>query len=307
MAASSDVGSAADTRVSVVIATYRRPDALARAIVSALAQTHAPLEVIVAGEQGDTDTAALVAGHADPRVRLVVNPVRGGPGPARDLGARAARGRFVAFLDDDDLWHPEKLARQVALADDRTIVTALSEVVSPEGRLVKPTRPYDGKQAIDEWLFDRRTWLGGGEAMLQTSSLMVPRALFDTLGFGSAQHEEWEFAIRALRTHGYRLATVPDVLVTYFTGQIYSWEGSIGWARDTRGLLTPRALSGFCLTVASQSIPPRGWARVRAAGRLLGTAVRHGRPTARQLFAFALIAAVPHGVRRRLRSGGGAA
>ncbi|MEE2916731.1 MAG: glycosyltransferase family 2 protein, partial [Pseudomonadota bacterium] len=117
MAASSDVGSAADTRVSVVIATYRRPDALARAIVSALAQTHAPLEVIVAGEQGDTDTAALVAGHADPRVRLVVNPVRGGPGPARDLGARAARGRFVAFLDDDDLWHPEKLARQVALAD----------------------------------------------------------------------------------------------------------------------------------------------------------------------------------------------
>ncbi len=290
--------------VSVVIATWRRPDALARAVDSALAQTLGDIEVIVAAERNDPATAAAVAAVADPRVRLVVNPTKGGPGPARDTGARAARGRWVAFLDDDDLWHPTKLERQCALAgdDDRTIVTTLSEVVSPAGTLVKPTRPYDGAQPIDEWLFDRPSWFGGGEAMLQTSSLLVPRALFDVTGFGTAQHEEWELAIRAVREHGYRIATVPEPLVVYHVGRVYPWRGSVDWARDTRDLLTPRARAGFLLTVVPQSVEERGFARARAFAGLLGTALRTARPTARQLFAFALIAAVPHALRRRLRA-----
>jgi len=72
-------------------------------------------------------------------------------------------------------------------------------------------RQYEPRQIVapyDEWLFGRRSWFQGGESMLQTSSLMVPRAMFDRLRFGEARHEEWELAIRAVKQLGFPMVTV---------------------------------------------------------------------------------------------------
>ena len=291
--------SAEPPRVSVVIASYRRPDRLLRAIGTVLAQTMPSLEVIVALEHGDDDSVAALSTITDPRVGYLINPVRGGPGPARDAGARASRGAWIAFLDDDDEWLPEKLERQLAVADGQMIVMTLYTVVTPAGTFVRPASPYRGDQPIDEWLFDRQSWLKSGEAMLQTSSMMVPRALFDTLAFGSVRHEEWELAIRAVKQHGYRLVTVHEPLVRYYTGGMYPWHTSVAWVNSIRDLLTPRAFSGFCLTVATQ-----GLSRVernKAFRTLFRTAWR-GRPTAKQLFAFFFIWTIPDGLREKVRA-----
>lgn len=287
--------------VSVVIATYRRPSVIGRAVGCVLAQTVDDLEIVVVIERDDHDTASALAGVDDPRLRIVINPHKAGPAAARDFGIRQAHGTWIAFLDDDDEWLPEKLERQIAAAPDgHCIVMTLTRVLTPSGELIHPTRPYEGHEPIDEWLFGRRTWLKGGEAMLQTSSLMVPKALFDRIGFGEARHEEWELAIRAVKQFGYRLITVREPLVIYRAGNTYPWRPSAVWIDSVRDLVSPRAYAGFCLTTATQGLV--GPERNRAALTFLGKALRHGRPTPKQFFAFVLIWLVPETLRHRLRT-----
>jgi len=103
--------------VSCVVPTYNSERYLAEALDSILAQTYRPIEVIVA-DDGSTDRTLAIAAGREAGVRQVFQPTAG-PSATRNLGVRAALGTFVAFLDADDLWHPEKLTRQMARFDAR--------------------------------------------------------------------------------------------------------------------------------------------------------------------------------------------
>src|SRR5689334_9621809 len=98
--------------VSCVVPVYNGERYLAEALDSILAQTHRPLQAIVADDGSTDGTAAVAAAYGD-RV-LVLRQANAGPAAARNLGLAAARGEYVAFLDADDLWHPRKLERQLA-------------------------------------------------------------------------------------------------------------------------------------------------------------------------------------------------
>lgn len=101
--------------VSAIIPTHNRAATLARAIDSALAQSHAPLEVIVVDDGSTDGTRDLLATYSG-RIHAL-HQANAGPSAARNRGAAAARGGILAFLDSDDLWLPDKLARQVALME----------------------------------------------------------------------------------------------------------------------------------------------------------------------------------------------
>ena len=103
--------------VSIVIPTYNRAHLLGQAIHSALAQTYAPVEVIVVDDGSTDDTAAVVAGFGD-RVRYVAI-ANGGSSVARNAGLEAARGEFIALLDDDDLLEPGLVAQAVDVLRER--------------------------------------------------------------------------------------------------------------------------------------------------------------------------------------------
>jgi glycosyltransferase involved in cell wall biosynthesis len=90
---------------SVVIPTYGRPRFLAEALSSVLAQTYEDFECVVVDDASE-EPATL---PDDPRLRLVRRDKNGGPPAARNTGIDAARGKYVAFLDDDDLWEPHRL------------------------------------------------------------------------------------------------------------------------------------------------------------------------------------------------------
>ncbi len=100
--------------VSAIIPARDAEPHLARAIDSALAQTYVPLEVIVI-DDGSRDATHQIASRYGDRLRLIRLPRPLGPGGARNVGIEAARGPYVAFLDADDEWLPEKTARQVAV------------------------------------------------------------------------------------------------------------------------------------------------------------------------------------------------
>ncbi|RZV08823.1 glycosyl transferase family 2 [Natrinema hispanicum] len=108
------------TRVSVIIPTYNRAATLPRAIDSALAQTIDDLEVVVVDDGSTDDTESVLAAYEDSRVRPVVHETNQGANVARNTGLEDARGEYVAFLDSDDEWHPEKLERQLAALEDRS-------------------------------------------------------------------------------------------------------------------------------------------------------------------------------------------
>ncbi|HEU0014789.1 MAG TPA: glycosyltransferase family 2 protein [Longimicrobium sp.] len=87
---------------SVVVPTYNRPAMLRRAVSSVLAQTFADFEVIVVDDASPGGPPLLEPGPADPRVRVIRNERNLGAGASRNAGIRAARGRYISFLDDDD-------------------------------------------------------------------------------------------------------------------------------------------------------------------------------------------------------------
>jgi len=102
----------ADDAVSVIIPSYQCAAYLGRALASVAAQTQAPLETIVV-DDGSTDDTEAVARGAGAGVRYLRQD-HAGLSTARNRGVTEARGRFLAFLDADDVWLPSKLERQMA-------------------------------------------------------------------------------------------------------------------------------------------------------------------------------------------------
>lgn len=110
--------------VSCIIPTYRRSDMLTRAVDSALNQTHRNVEVLVVddNEPNSAESGAvkelLKKYVADARVRYVVQEKHINGAVARNVGIYAAKGKYIAFLDDDDEWLPEKIEKQVAILEN---------------------------------------------------------------------------------------------------------------------------------------------------------------------------------------------
>ena len=105
--------------VSVVIPTHNRADLLPRAIDSVLNQTYSNFEIIVVSDGSTDNTEEVVKSYSDKdsRIRFIgYSPARGG-NIARNTGIEAAKGEYVAFLDDDDEWMPEKLKKQIKVME----------------------------------------------------------------------------------------------------------------------------------------------------------------------------------------------
>lgn len=131
-------------RVSVVIPAYRSAATIRRAVDSVLAQTHPPAEVIVVDDGSPDDLAAVVENGYGRNVILVRKP-NGGAASARNAGIERASGDHLAFLDADDHWEPEKLARQLEVLSrypgTGLVAGAYFEETPGEPRHPAPVRP----------------------------------------------------------------------------------------------------------------------------------------------------------------------
>lgn len=104
--------------ISVVIPSYNGANSIARALDSIRDQTLLPVEVIVVDDASTDNTLEIVehwqASFISIALRIITQPINHGTAVARNIGWDQARGDFVAFLDDDDSWHPQKLVLQSA-------------------------------------------------------------------------------------------------------------------------------------------------------------------------------------------------
>ncbi len=293
--------------VTVVIPTRRRPELVQRALRSVLAQTHAALDIIVVIDGPDPATAAILRSWPDGRVRVIQIPSPGGAGAARNLAAASARGEWLAFLDDDDEWLPDKLTRQLAAAGGRTVlVTCRSLVRTPGGEEVWPRTLYDGRVPVDEYLFDRRTPFRG-DAHVGTSTFLLPTDLFARTQFSTdRQNEDTTLLLRVTKQAQAAVVMVPEPLVVLYKdepreslGSRFEWREMLAWLDGMGGLVTRRAYSGFCLIyLGSQAARRRDW---RAFPILLRCAFRGGDPRTMHVLPFLAFWVLPPGLRQRMR------
>lgn len=104
--------------VSVIIPTYNRAELLRETVGAVLCQSLQNFEIIIVDNMSHDETEDYIKSLADPRVRYFRNPNNGVIAVNRNLGIKHARGKYVAFCDDDDLWLPEKLQRQIEVMDN---------------------------------------------------------------------------------------------------------------------------------------------------------------------------------------------
>jgi GT2 family glycosyltransferase len=164
-------------RVSIITAVYNGERTLARAIDSGLAQTFDGCEMIVVNDGSADSSAEILRGYGD-RIR-VIERKRGGCSAAWNTGIRAARGEFIAFLDADDVWMPNKLALTVApLQSDPGCVLAFSNAIvfDDTGRTLGPfVRPEVAHAPmLDEML--ARWW------PIVPSLAVIRRSAYDKVG-----------------------------------------------------------------------------------------------------------------------------
>ena len=190
---------------------------VSRAILSALAQSHLLLEIIVVVDGPDPETLAALQSISDPRVKIVALDESVGGAEARNIGVRAAQAEWIALLDDDDEWFPSKIRRQLEVAASSTIkfpiVSCRMFARSPIGEFIWPRRLPDGHEPISEYVLARRG-LFQGEGTITTSTLLVPRKLLLEIPFSSMQkrHQEWDWLFKVLNNAHTQLFFAPEPL-----------------------------------------------------------------------------------------------
>jgi hypothetical protein len=199
---------------SIVIPTFNRLSFLQRAVDSVQRQTLADWELWIVDDGSDDDTAAYCRGLPESRIHFVQLPHCGVVGRVRNEGARRAEGRYLAFLDSDDEWHPTKLERQIAALEGTGAQWSHTgyELIGPSG------------ERLGTWQPQSRAWRPGElllrilatESAVAMSSLAVSRATFWRLG-GFSTHprirEDHDLFIRLVEA-GTRGVAVPEVLLT---------------------------------------------------------------------------------------------
>lgn len=100
-------------KVSVIIPTHNRSELLLNSVLSVLKQTFDNYEIIIIDDHSVDDTKNVVNNIGDKRIRYFKNDGKNGPSVARNLGIKNAAGKYIAFLDDDDEWIPQKLEKQI--------------------------------------------------------------------------------------------------------------------------------------------------------------------------------------------------
>lgn len=180
-----------DIDMSVVIPTYRRENLVGQAVLSALQQQGVVVEVIVMDDAPGATARAAVAAIEDARVAYVARPEPSGGRPARvrNDGARHARGRYIYFLDDDDLLQPGALAALVGLLDARPEVGMAFGVVTPFGddaaKLIDHEKYFRDAAQRASRLVGRRKFAANQvycDTVLINSACIARRSVFERVG-----------------------------------------------------------------------------------------------------------------------------
>ncbi|WP_343928820.1 glycosyltransferase family 2 protein [Pigmentiphaga daeguensis] len=184
-------------KISVILPTYNRAAYLGPSIKSVLNQTwHGELEMIVVDDCSDDNTKEIISQLKDPRIRYIESQKRAGAAAARNTGVAASTGDWIAFIDSDTIWYPEKLAKQVGAIQQRTSDTysltycrLRKQKHEESGWENHPQRVYSGL-VYEKLLFDN---------FIDTPSVLMKRETFEAVGGFDPRlprFQDWDLFLR---------------------------------------------------------------------------------------------------------------
>jgi len=195
--------------VSVIIPTCDRPALLRRALASVRAQTLAPAEIIVV-DDGSASQRGALAGDAG-GLTVLANRHAAGPSGARNAGAAAARGEWLAFLDDDDEWTPPYLAEVLAHAAAARLDVVLTAIrYCYENGDERGGKTPPAVLRVEDFLA-RNPGLVGSNVVIRRAAFAAVGGFDESLGTA----EDMDFGIRLSLHAGLRYAPVPAPLVRH--------------------------------------------------------------------------------------------
>lgn len=183
--------------VSIITPAYKASAFIDETIASVVAQTYPHWELLVAEDCSPDDTREKVAKWAakDPRVKLMALPVNGGPAAARNAALAASSGRWIAFLDSDDLWTADKLQRQMAFhkaSGSAITFTGFRRVTAHDsvaGRYIKPPTWLDYRRAL-------------GLTGIATSTVLLDRSVTGDVRMKPVYYDDFACWLDVLRGGG---------------------------------------------------------------------------------------------------------
>jgi glycosyltransferase involved in cell wall biosynthesis len=286
-------------RVTGVIPTRNRPELVCRAVRSVLSQTVADIECVVVIDGPDSATVEALARIDDRRLKVLALEENVGGNEARNVGVRAARGEWIALLDDDDEWLPQRLEKQLAAATTPAPVTMVASRFLDRtglGDLVRPRKFMKPQQHISEFLWCEVSPLGGIEGFPQTSTWLVERKLLLEVPFTKNLKalQDLDWLLHAFANPRMKVRFVDEPLVIFHNdlgrarvAKKIDWQFSRDWAMRNRDLFTKRALAFFlviyCVNPAAQD--GASWSELRS---LLADCRRFGKITPKLLWLYFL-------------------
>ncbi|MGH7843961.1 MAG: glycosyltransferase family 2 protein [Candidatus Binatia bacterium] len=208
-------------RVSVIIPTHNRADFVATAIRSVLKQTFEDFELIVVDDASSDTTSQVVASFRDPRVHYIRHGQNRGGAAARNTGIVNSSAEYVAFLDDDDAWYPDKLARQMQVMlgsrpEVAAVYTGYLVVDRTTGKLCARMVPTRRGNLYPKLLESNP--IGGTSSVLLKKACLEKVGLFDESLPSFQDRDLW---IRISRE--FHFECVPEPLLDYFVHPKKVW------------------------------------------------------------------------------------
>ena len=187
------MGSAAgDSKISIVIPAYNVGAYIGETIQSALDQTLGDFELIVVDDGSTDETAEVAAGFSDPRIRLI-RQTNQGSSAARNRGLEACSGRYVCFLDGDDLWVRDKLELQAGWLDthpETDLIFGASQVVEADGGDAgRSVFRHPGAHSFESMM--REDVIGNGSSQMARRDVVERAGRFDVTLNASVDHDLW--------------------------------------------------------------------------------------------------------------------
>jgi len=189
--------------VSVIITTHNRSSLLQQAIESVLHQSFQDYEIIIVDDGSTDDTQKIVEPHLVPGRVCYFFQNNAGVAAARNAGVRLAKGKYVAFLDDDDIWLPEKLEKQHLEAGK------LQKPVMVITNGIRNSKPVWDTHADSEFLIDTLEFRAGPPAWFMSKEIFDEGCWFDE-NFASC--EDIDFFVQLMRRGGVTILYLKDIL-----------------------------------------------------------------------------------------------
>lgn len=200
--------------VSVVIPTYKRADKLLRAVKSVCEQTYQKLEILVVNDNENDDVytkelLAIMKNVTDPRVHLIFQEKHINGAAARNAGIKKAQGEYIAFLDDDDYWHRDKIRKQIevfkTLDDSYGAVSTMFKSFLDD-KIISASLPYKDGYIWENILLRR--------CDVTTCSVMIRHDALDKTGyFDESLMRHQEIQLLAFLSHDYKIFLLKEYLL----------------------------------------------------------------------------------------------